>query len=291
MSESVIADFVAKFNSEATSQVDPVKGRILLSQKRLVLAASARDDKLTIPLSKIFDIAVGHVPPDLGDFFNSTVTIAFDHKDRRIVAAVEASDEKIQKFSTVLFKAILNGTEMTIKHPARMGGRITDNAFEGARLFLKPKAVQFKRKGKPFTIELASVTDFQRVSREIAGSERPVLTVRHQSGGQAITSLAATSSARKMNILGRYLRLEYSDIMEEIGDISLSDDEKQMLVAIYSTSQGMPLADILNKEASEVTMMLSDLRDDGLVEDAPEGPTLTPKGKIVASNFLEDVNT
>ncbi|MEA5385818.1 CheF family chemotaxis protein [Haloarculaceae archaeon H-GB2-1] len=121
MSESVIADFVAKFNSEATSQVDPVKGRILLSQKRLVLAASARDDKLTIPLSKIFDIAVGHVPPDLGDFFNSTVTIAFDHKDRRIVAAVEASDEKIQKFSTVLFKAILNGTEMTIKHPARMG--------------------------------------------------------------------------------------------------------------------------------------------------------------------------
>ncbi|MEA5385817.1 CheF family chemotaxis protein [Haloarculaceae archaeon H-GB11] len=158
-------------------------------------------------------------------------------------------------------------------------------------MFLKPKAVQFKRKGKPFTIELASVTDFQRVSREIAGSERPVLAVRHQSGGQAITSLAATSSARKMNILGRYLRLEYSDIMEEIGDISLSDDEKQMLVAIYSTSQGMPLADILNKEASEVTMMLSDLRDDGLVEDAPEGPTLTPKGKIVASNFLEDVNT
>jgi helix-turn-helix protein len=290
MSESVIADFVGKFNSEVTSQTEPVRGRILLSQKRLVLAASARDDKLTVPLSNVFDIAVGHVPPDLGDFFNSTVTVAFERNDRRHVAAIEADDEKIEKFSTVLFKAILNGTDMTIKHPARVGGRLTDSEFEGAKLFLKPRAVRFKRKGDPFTIRLATVTDFERVTREIAGSERPALAVRHQSGGQAVTSLAATASPRKMNILGRYLRLEYSDIMEEIGDISLNDDEKRILVAIYSTSQGMPLADILNKDASEVTMMLTDLGEDGLVEDSPEGPTLTPKGKVVASTFLEDVN-
>ena len=109
MSESVIADFVGQFNSEAANRSDPAKGRVVLSQKRLVLAAS-EDDKLTIPLESIFDIAIGQVPPDLGDFFKSTVTVAFKKNGKQLVAAIEAGDEKIQKFGTVLFKAIINGT-------------------------------------------------------------------------------------------------------------------------------------------------------------------------------------
>lgn len=123
MSESVIADFVATFNSERSTRAEPVKGRVLLSQKRLVLAAD--NSKTTIPLSAIFDVAVGHVPPDLGDFFDSTVTVAFEKGDDRFVAVVEADDETIEKFSTVLFKALLNGTDTTVQHPAEIGGRVT----------------------------------------------------------------------------------------------------------------------------------------------------------------------
>jgi helix-turn-helix protein len=290
MSESVIADFVGKFNSEVTAGSQPVKGRVLLSEKRLVLAADARDDTLTVPLSRIFDVAVGHVPSDLGDFFDSTITVAFQRNDRRYVTAIEADDEKIEKFSTVLFKAILNGTDMTVKHPARVGGRVTDAEFHPAKLFLKPRGVRFKRADDVFTVKLANVTAFERLDREIAGSTRQVLSVQHETRGQALTTYAATTSGRKMNVLGRYLRLEYSEIREEIGDISLSKDEKRMLVAIYSTDQGMPLADILNKDASEVTMLLNDLSGDGLVEDAPDGPTLTPKGKVLAGRHLEDIN-
>jgi len=290
MSESVIADFVGGFNSELTAGTQPVRGRVLLSEKRLVLAADAREDKLTIPLRHIFDVAVGHVPADLGDFFDSTVSVAFQRNDRRYVTAIEADDEKIEKFSTVLFKAILNGTDMTVKHPARVGGRVTDAEFVPAKLFPKPRAVRFERADDVFTVRLANVTAFERLDREIAGSTQQVLSVRHQRQGQAITSYAATTSGRKMNVLGRYLRLEYSEIQDELSDVVLSEDEKWVLVAIYSTGQGMPLADILDKDASEVTMLMNDLTADGLVEDAPEGPTLTPKGKILASRHLEDVN-
>ncbi|MCU4799831.1 CheF family chemotaxis protein [Halobacteria archaeon HArc-gm2] len=291
MSESIIADFVGKFNAEVLTRAEPVKGRVLLSQKRLVLAAK-EDDKLTIPLSSIFDVAVGHIPPDLGDFFDSTVTVAFERGNARHVAVVEADDDKISKFSTVLFKAILNGTETTVKERARVGGRVTNDEYTTAKLFLKPGTVEFRKPDGSFEVSLKTVTDFQRSTREIAGSNRPALNFRHMKDGTAITTEAAMASPRKMSILGRFLRLEYSDLMQEIQDVELTSDKTEILVAMYSTGDldGMPLANIVSAEASEVTMLLQDMEDEGLLQDSADGPTLTPTGEVVASRHLEDVN-
>ncbi|MFB6128790.1 MAG: CheF family chemotaxis protein [Halorhabdus sp.] len=290
MSESVIADFVATFNSERSARGKPVKGRVLLSQKRLVLAAD--DSKTTIPLSSIFDVAVGHVPPDLGDFFDSTVTVAFEKGDDRFVAVVEAEDDTIEKFSTVLFKALLNGTEATVQHPAEIGGRVTDAEYVPAKLFLEPQGVRFKRQGDAFSVTLAEVTKFERSKREIAGTERAVLAVRHMPDGQAITTVAAIPSARKLSLLGRYLRLEYSDLMGELKDVDLADPEIELLVAVYSTGDmaGVPLANVLDREASEVTMLLNDLEEKELITTGNSEPTLTPKGRVVVNRHLEDVN-
>lgn len=291
MSESVIADFVAKFNSENTPRGEPITGRVLLSQKRLVLAAND-STKVTIPLSSVFDIAVGHIPPDLGEFFDSTVTVAFERNGNRYVAVVEAGDEKIDKFSTVMFKAILNGTEMTIKHPARVGGRVTDEAFTPAKLFVRPRQVRLKNGSSAVEIGLSRVTEFDRSDRRIGGATRPVLQVRHMADGQSMMTLAATESPRKMSILGRYLRLEYSELTNELRDLDITTDEKEILVALYSGAgqQGVSLANIVDKDPSQVTMLLNELEEDELVADSSAGTTLTPKGQVVVSTYLEDVN-
>lgn len=292
MSESVIADFVGKFNAETTGKGDPVAGRILLSQKRLVLAADG-DHRLQIPLTSIFDVAVGHVPPDLGDFFDSTVTVAFERDDQRYAAAVEADDDKIAKFSTVLFKALLNGTEVSIKHPAQRGGRVTDEAFAGARLFLQPEAVEFRSDSRTVPLALANVTDFGRTTSEVGGQSRPMLVVSHVDGGQALTTHAATASPRKLSILGRYLRLEYSELVQELSDVDLTADKTELLVAVYSGAgtAGVSLADVLDQEAAQVTMLRNELAEDGLVVDTDSGLELTPKGRVVVSHHLEDVNS
>jgi helix-turn-helix protein len=290
-SESIIADFVGSFNSEVMTRAEPVDGRVLLSRKRLVLVVGP-DDKLTIPLSNIFDLAVGHIPPDLGDFFESTVTVAFDRNGNRRVAAVEAEDEKITKFSNVLFKAILNGTQTNIKKRARVGGRVMDEEFSSAKLFLTPGNVEFRQNDGSFNVDIKTITDFERTAREISGSKRPTLTFRHMKKGEAITTMAAMPSPRKMSLLGRYLRLEYSELMEELQDVELTEDKKEILVAMYSTGDmgGMPLANIVSAESSQVTMLLQELAEDGLVQDAEDGPTLTATGEVVASRNLEDVN-
>jgi helix-turn-helix protein len=291
MSESVIADFVGQFNSEVANRADPIRGRVVLSQKRLVLAAS-ENDKLTIPLESVFDIAIGQVPPDLGDFFRSTVTVAFEKNGNRLVAAIEADGDKIEKFGTVLFKAIINGTETTVKERARVGGRVTDEAFRRAKLFLKPGSVEFRRNDGSFTVDLQTVSSFERETREISGASRPVLVVRHMQDGTAITTEAALASNRRLSLLGRYLRREYSELMEQLRKVDLTKGKKEVLVAMYSTGdmEGMPLASILGKDSSEVSMLLQDLEEDGLIQDSADGPTLTPTGQVVASRHLEDVN-
>ena len=288
MSESVVADFVGAFNSEASARQEPVKGRILLSERRLVLAAD--EGKVTIPLSSIFDVSVGTVPDDLGDFFNATVTVAFERNDRRMVAAIEADDEKIEKFTTVLFKAILNGTDMTVKHPSRVGGRVTGESFEPTKLFLKPQAVEFTLADGSVGVDLATVIDFDRLTREVNGADQSVLAVKHTPSGQTLTTLAATQSSRKMSILGRYLRREYSDLMADLEDVSLSETEVEILVATYSSGPGVSLASVVSGEASQATMVLNDLRSDGLVVDGEGGPQLTPTGQVVVSKYLERVN-
>ena len=291
MSESVIADFVASFNAEHTTRSDPAKGRVLLSRKRLVLAATDAA-QITIPLSAVVDVAVGHVPPELGDFFDSTVTVAFERSDERYVACVSADEDKIEKFSTVLFKTILNGTDATIKHPARVGGRVTEAEFARAKLSVERGSVEFATGSESVEIALANVTGIGRGRREVAGSDRPVLEIRHMDGGRSMMTMIATDSSRTLSILGRYIRLEYSDLMADLADVDLSDGQKETLVALYSGAgtEDVSLPTIVDEDPQQVTMTLNRLQEDGLVADTDEGTTLTPMGRVVVSNHLEDVN-
>lgn len=291
MSESVIADFVAQFDSSVATRSEPTKGRVLLSEKRLVLAVN-NNDRLTIPLTKMLDVAVGHVPDEIQGFFESTVTVAFELQGRRHKAVVEADNDTIQKFATVLFKAILNGTRTTIKHPARVGGRVTSESFVPARLYLRSRSVRFKKDDEIVEIELPRVTKFSRANRDINGQSQPVLEFQHMPSGEAMVTMAALNSRRKMTILGRYLRLEYTELMNELKDIEITGDEKEILTAIYSGGgqEGVSLAGIVDIDPSNVTMILNRLEEKELVVDTPSGTQLTPKGQIVVNRHLEEVN-
>lgn len=291
MSESVVADFVAKFNSERTPRGQPIRGRVLLSRDRLVLAADD-DHRVSIPLHAIEDVGVGQVPPELGDFFDSTVSIAFTRGGEQYVAAIEADDGTIGKFSTVLFKSILNGTAVTVKHPASEGGRVTDEPFRDATLSLRSQSVLFRRPAATVALQLAAVTDFDRARREIEGATRPVLVVHHTTDGRAQTTLAALDSTRKLSILGRYLRLEYAELVRELGDIDLGDDETEVLVAVYSGGggAGISLASVLDMDAARVTMLLNSLTEQGLLVEGPDGTTLSPKGRVYLNHHMDDID-
>lgn len=289
MSERVIADFVARFNLDTEESPEPLRGRIILSQKRLVLAASG--SKTTIPLGSIFDISVEHVPTELEEFFQDTVTVAFERDDGRYAAVIEAKNDNVGKFKVFLFKAILSGTPVTVKHPARIGGRVTGERFETGTLRIQPGAVEFLGIPEPFTVHLSGVSYFQKQDRDVGGTTRTVVAIRHTDDGRTVTSEFAVATDRKLNLLGRYLRLEYAEISQRAERIDVSEQEMEALVAIYSGANSGNLAGALGIDAGSAAMVLTEIEKKELVDPTDDVLSLTAPAKMLVSDRIEKVNT
>lgn len=288
MSESVVADFVGRFHTDDIEGNEPVRGRVLLSRKRLVLAYDG--GKTTVPLSSVFDVTVGFVPNELNAFFHDTVTVAFDEQGQKRAAVIEGKGETIDRFAHILFRVLLNETTVTVTHPASVGGRVTGADPQQARLSVKKGAVQLSGQIDSFTIDLSAVTDIQRTTRNVDGSQQPVLEISHVDDGSTLVSIVAVPSGRKTNIFGRFVRLEYSDIREEIRELSHTEEEVEILVTLYSTGGSESLASLLDIDPTQMTMLLNSLREDGLITDTGNVTTLTPKGRVAATMHIERVN-
>lgn len=288
MPEAAIADFVARFLPDDRQGTEPIRGRVVLSQKRLVFASN--DGRTTVPLSDVFDIVVGQVRPDLAEYFDDTVAIAYTRLGERRTAVLEADAETVSRFRTVLFKALLGGATVRIKHPASVGGRYTDASARKGSIKLGEGAVTFDGLDEPLRIDLSSIIHIEKMDRSMNGRTHPALNVEFMKGGRAITSEVVMSSSRRMNLLGRYLRFEYSEMLEDVQDLDVSGAETELLVAIYSGAGGGNLADVVDEDPSTVTMVLNALEEKELVGSTNDGTHLTSLGRLVVGERLEQVN-
>lgn len=287
---SVLADFVGYFTVETEDWDSPNEGRVLLSETQLVLAKN-EDEKSTIPLSTVFDINEGSSPKFVDPMPGRPVTIGFQSNGSRATAVVSADEQTSKKFGAVLFKAILNGTYMTLKHPSKIGGRVMDSEFQGGIMSLAANEVKFDIDEGPVIIPLDGIVDFGREERSIDGTDQPVLIISHMNNGEALETIAATDSNRKLSILGRYLRSTYQDVIQSLQEISLSEPETEALTTIYSTGDmDIKLPNVLDMNPKKVKRILHTLHDKGLIESGDNGPVLTAKGQIVVNEYLERVN-
>lgn len=288
MGESVVADFVGRFHSPAVEGADPVAGRILLSRKRLVLATDGA--KTTIPLSSVIDLNVGTVPPEFSEFFDDTVTVAYSGADGTRTAVVQAGGENVGRFRTVLFKVLLGGETVIVTHPAKRGGRVTDAPDRRMQLELSTGELRVVGDAAPFAIDLSSVTGFERTTRTLGGKRRPALAVDHRPAGTTLTTVVALPTDRKLNLLGRYLRLEYAEVLERVAELDLTDEQVEILVSLYSAGGTAKLKHLVTGDATQVTMVLDSLRAKGLVADGDGHIRLTPTGRVAVTKHVEDVN-
>lgn len=290
MSDAVVADFVARYVDDATSGPgsEPKPGRIVLNRKGIVLAGS--DERVLIPLRTVFDITVGHVPSGMGGFLGDTVTIAYEREDERHVAIVEGEREQVDRFTVLLFKAILNGVETRITHPARIGGRVTDARFRPATLDINPSTVTFHDGSEPISIGLETITYLENVGRDIDGQPRSVLAIHHTDNGRAVTTEFTVGSERKFNLIGRYLHLEYGDLVEQAAEIDVSKEQLEALVAIHSVGSVSALPRILDTDDRSVATIIDSLRKKELVVDEGDSLVLTPQGRMLVNDRIEDVD-
>lgn len=290
MGKTTLADFAGTFTAEAVDWDEQVEGRVLLGEHQLVLAKSS-DEKLSIPLSSVFDINYDARPELFDPLPGTPLTVAFEWSGQRSVAVVASEAETAKKFYTVLFKAVLNGTDVVIKHPARRGGRVTSMPFHRGELALANGGVRLATDGVTVTIEPAAVTSFDRELPDVDGEQRPAFVVRHMQEGTAVTTLAATDSSRTLSLLGRYLRRHYDRLTSSLSGVSLSETQVEALVTVYSMDANMPmLASVLGATAKEIKRLCHSLHQGGLLQPADDGPELTTRGQVVVNHYLDRVN-
>ncbi|ELZ48856.1 hypothetical protein C464_05580 [Halorubrum coriense DSM 10284] len=288
MGESVVADFVGRVHAASLGSDEPATGRVLLSQRRLVLATD--DGKETVPLSRVFDVVVGSVPGELRSFFNDSVTIAYERDGSRRSALVEGEPDDMDKFVRLLFTALLRNVTVTVRHPAKVGGRVTDATDHRASVSVSPGEIRFDDCPDPFTVDLSSVIDYERTDRTVGGKKRPALVFRHVADERTVTSITTVPNERALNILGRYIKIEYDEAMEELDSFDPTEEQMEILVSIYSAGGEANIADVVTGDVTQTSMILDTLRDENLVADGDSGAALTRKGQMIVSSYLESVN-
>ncbi|WP_396612949.1 CheF family chemotaxis protein [Haloferax sp. S1W] len=296
--ESIVVDFVANFVAGGNASFEPVKGRVLMSERRLILATS--EAKTNIPITSIFDIAVGQVPKEVEEFFDYTVMVGYTNGRHRRTTVIGGDRDTIEKFSLLLFRAALNGSRAMVRHPARVGGRVLDTERKPTGLHLDYEAVTFpdeggalSENGEPFHIDLASVIFFEVLERTVEDETRLVLSVQHVKDGQTVTSEISLRSRRKMNILGRYLRLVYHWIKSEVRNVEITEEGLEVLVGLYSTGEmaaQVDFSELLDVDQGVLDEELDKLHDENLIDDDSLPASLTPQGRFVVNEEIEDVN-
>jgi len=287
MADSVIADFKASALFDDTYRMDPDPSRIVLNREALVVVSDQR--RIKIPLGSIFDIIVSRIPKELDEFFDQTVLIGFTKSDARRTVLIKGDHDRIDKFAMYLYKATLQGRTARVTHPARKGGRVVDSEPEDAKIYPKPHSVCFEGENLDFEIDLSLVTDITSAKRTDGDETKPVLSVRHMSDKQAVTTEISHESVRKLNILTRYLRLRYFQLVEQLEDIDMTDEETEVLVALYSGGEREHLPGMLDTDQEYVDGILTDLVEKDLLTGVEESE-LSTWGRLAVSDRIEDVN-
>lgn len=295
LTEPVRTDFAARLTTTGPEIEETRRGRVLVGQERLLLTATwtengrERRTVTTVPLSAVFDVAVDYVPSQVEDRFDDAFSAAYEAEGTQRIAVVEPDPKDTLEAANVLYDAVLDGTQVMVTHFARVGGRVLDEQARPMTVRIEEGRLRFEGED-PFAIELSDVVHVETGRREMGDRTLRAILVRYRAEEGPVTVYVGTPEKRLSTLLNRFVELEYGEKKADVGELSLSAGEKEILVALYSTDGGIEVSTILNKDSDEMAAHLDSLREAGLVETSGGGTSLTETGRIVVSDKLDDVN-
>jgi hypothetical protein len=284
--ERSLGDFRGRFarvvrNGRQIDDADWTGGRILLSNRRLVLAAGG--GKRTIPLSAIEDV---------GGRFDANQRIAAVAlylglavgDDVFVVAPREA---EFEPFRSAVFSALLDQEIVLVRHPAVAGGVIQNTEWERARLKVDDTSLLMATVNSRFVkIPLDDVGSIDTTERTIIDETRPVVEIEHTDEGTSVVTYVAPSP-RVATVLAVFLQGGEDD--ERVGE-QLDTTAKQVLMALYSGVSPFDIPDFIGADVDEVEDMFVDLVELGVLDElrVRREVALSARGRHIATDAIAD---
>lgn len=280
--ESTLADQNGKFtqvvkDGQKVPDVEWIPGRILLSEKRIVLASNR--GKRTIPLSKVSTIKSRD---DASQPF-ADVTSYLSLQVGNDVTLVAPNDH--EEFRHELYSAVLDQDIVIVKHPAIKGGVIQDTEWQKGRMAIDEDQVGLALANGQFVeVEVDDVGDVQRGEGEVMEKDRLFIEVEHTVGNTAVVT-HISGDRRKVNILAGLLQNAQT---ADSGQIELSDREQEVLMALYSGVSPFQIPQFVGMDVETVEQIYDQLIEQGILELERERREveLKARGRNVASEAM-----
>ena len=285
-SEYKIADGAGKFlqavkDGRRMKDAEWTNGRILLSNKRVVLAGN--DGKRSLPLSDVSGLSGRH---DV----NQTVAQVSDYVSIRMSSesvVLVSMGENTERFETKLYGALLDQTELLVKHPAVKGGVVQDESFQRARIKVDEDQLSVAMQSGSFvSVDLDDVGSAEAASLDVQGEKSPVLKVEHTVEDTSVQTYFSSDS-HTCSILESLLTKE---AQKSQGSVDLSETEKRVLMALYSGVSSFEIPDFLGMDVDEVESIFERLIEVDVLEEVRKRREVTMKtrGRNIASEAINE---
>jgi helix-turn-helix protein len=280
--ETTLADQTGRFaqvvvDGEKVPDLAWQAGRLLLSNKRLVLVSP--DGKKTIALSKIRSISgrqdVNRTLAQVSSYLS--IQVGSD------VILVSPQDQPA--FEQALFSAILDQQVVLAKHPAKEGGVVQDTNWETGRLKIEPREVDLAiATGRFVEIHIDDVGTVTEVEQTVKGEERAVLEVEHTEQTTAVQT-NITGTRRHVAVLASLLRKGEA---KNTTDVDLSDEETEVLMALYSGVSPFQIPEFTGMDVDTVEETYAGLQEAGILEEVRtrREVSLKARGRHIASEAM-----
>ncbi len=272
----------------------PLNCRILVGPEKLVIVRdddSMSNEHAEIELSTVVDQSVNHIPKQCANIIDTAVTIAYDDGDGRKMAVMELAGNEKRNMSSTLFELTLEDCPVVITHPAAEGGRVTDAEPTEGTLSIGTNSLSVSSEtGDWFTIVLSGVMDVKISKQRLDGNRIRSLSIQHSDDTPpVITTIIGAPDDQQHKLLTRFLKQRYRERKRKVDQMTLSEAEKEVLVALFSTGDQIDISMVIDKDAKELQQIITSLRKQNLVR-VNDGTTLTGLGNVVVNEKIEDVN-
>jgi len=283
--ETPLADTKGRFvqvvkNGRKVNDLEWLTGRILLSNKRLVLASN--EGKRQVPLAKVTTVKnrknANQAMTAVSGYFSIQLG-----SDVFLVAPSEA-----EEFEDSLYTALLDGEAVLVKHPAVEGGVVQDAQWTKGRVNIDGDVVGLAVSSGQFVeIELEDVGSVDARETTVRGDERRVLEIEHTDDEGTSVQTYVSGTTRHVAILESLVR---QGELQNATDADLDQTDMEVLMALYSGVSPFEIPDFVGMEVEEVEAVFDRLVDEGILREKRirRDVRLKARGRNIASDVIAD---
>ena len=284
--EVKVADTTGRFavavrDGRPVNDVSWTPGRILLSNRRLVLAGN--DGKRTIPLTELESLGGRHDANQ--SIAQVSGYVSLDLGDQ--VLLITASDH--DSFERSVYEALLNQRMLRAKHPAIAGGVVQDEVgWEQARIKVDEDGLNAALKGGAFVqFDLDEISGMETTERTVDGEKQPVLQVSHTNDEGTTIETHLAGPPRRCEFVESWLR---KGVERNQANVDLSDRDREVLMALYSGVSPFEIPSFLDMDVDVVEETFDRLIELEVVEEVRvrREVSLNSRGRNIASEAMND---